>query len=196
MPLTAPTQDIANFLLIRGPYAFLGHGWLGCSREYQVPEQINWDYGEPVGLCKETAVRESIYCFPPRICSRTLLVLRHNHCSLGVAACYCLVMLTVALLMTSSHSEGQLEHLHPGVDQSVGVDGLQHVDSDHHNEEVSGHRMGRSRAGFHARAHMRFSLGCLSFVWFKHKRLRLVLSRSTLTLVCTNKRLRLLVLCS
>lgn len=52
--LTYPLQDIANFLLIRGPYALLGHGWLGCSREYQVPEQINWDYGEPTGLCKET----------------------------------------------------------------------------------------------------------------------------------------------
>ena len=33
-------QDLANFLLIRGPYAFLGHGWLGCSRKYDVPEQI------------------------------------------------------------------------------------------------------------------------------------------------------------
>jgi hypothetical protein len=25
-------QDLANFLLIRGPYAWLGHGWEGCSR--------------------------------------------------------------------------------------------------------------------------------------------------------------------
>ena len=40
--LTDPLQDIANFLLTRGPYALLGHGWLGCSRDYQVPEQINW----------------------------------------------------------------------------------------------------------------------------------------------------------
>ena len=40
VPLTAPVQDIANFLLVRGPYAFLGHGWLGCSRKYDVPEQI------------------------------------------------------------------------------------------------------------------------------------------------------------
>ena len=61
VPLTAPTQDIANFLLIRGPYAFLGHGWLGCSREYQVPEQLNWDYGEPTGLCKETAANSSVF---------------------------------------------------------------------------------------------------------------------------------------
>merc|ERR1711924_309878 len=38
--LTDPLQDIANFLLVRGKYAFLGHGWLGCSRTYEVPEQI------------------------------------------------------------------------------------------------------------------------------------------------------------
>lgn len=61
VPLTAPEQDIANFLLIRGPHAFLGHGWLGCSREYQVPEQINWDYGEPVGLCKETSANSGVF---------------------------------------------------------------------------------------------------------------------------------------
>ena len=43
VPLTAPLQDIANFLLIRGAHAFIGHGWVGCSRQYEVPEQINWD---------------------------------------------------------------------------------------------------------------------------------------------------------
>ena len=61
VPLTAPLQDIANFLLIRGPHAFLGHGWVGCSREYEVPQQINWDYGEPVGLCKETAANSGVF---------------------------------------------------------------------------------------------------------------------------------------
>ena len=59
--LTAPTQDIANFLLIRGPHAFLGHGWIGCSRTYQVPEQINWDYGEPKALCTETAPNSGVF---------------------------------------------------------------------------------------------------------------------------------------
>ena len=61
VPLTSPDQDIANFLLIRGPYAFLGHGWLGCSREYKVPEQINWDYGEPLGLCEESAAGSGVF---------------------------------------------------------------------------------------------------------------------------------------
>ena len=37
--LTDAIQDIANFLLIRGPYAFLGHGWLRCSRTYDVRRQ-------------------------------------------------------------------------------------------------------------------------------------------------------------
>jgi len=59
--LTDPLQDIANFLLVRGKYAFLGHGWLGCSRTYQVPEQINWDYGEPTELCKETAPNSGVF---------------------------------------------------------------------------------------------------------------------------------------
>jgi hypothetical protein len=47
--------------LTRGPYAWLGHGWLGCSREYEVPEQINWDYGEPTGFCKETGANTGIF---------------------------------------------------------------------------------------------------------------------------------------
>ena len=61
IPLTAPVQDIASFLLIRGPHAFLGHGWLGCSREYELPEQINYDYGEPTGLCTETAPNSGVF---------------------------------------------------------------------------------------------------------------------------------------
>lgn len=44
--LTDALQDIANFQLTRGPFAWLGHGWLGCSRDYEVPEQFNWDFGE------------------------------------------------------------------------------------------------------------------------------------------------------
>jgi hypothetical protein len=52
---------ISDFLLIRGPYAFLGHGWLGCSRIYDVPEQLNWDYGEPLGMCNETAPNSGIF---------------------------------------------------------------------------------------------------------------------------------------
>jgi len=48
-------QDLANFLLVRGPYAALGHGWLGCSRKYVFPEALNKDYGQPQELCHETS---------------------------------------------------------------------------------------------------------------------------------------------
>lgn len=33
--LPIPQVDIANFLLIRGASAFLGHGWLGCDRDFE-----------------------------------------------------------------------------------------------------------------------------------------------------------------
>lgn len=54
-------QDLANFLLIRGDFAWLGHGWLGCSHEYQFPDMLNWDYGEPTALCYETATNSGIF---------------------------------------------------------------------------------------------------------------------------------------
>ena len=59
--LTQFQQDLVNFLLIRGPYAWLGHGWLGCDRTYEFPDQLNLDYGEPIGLCKETEVNSSVF---------------------------------------------------------------------------------------------------------------------------------------
>jgi len=46
-------KDLANFLLVRGPYAVLGHGWLGCSRKYLFPDALNRDYGQPQELCHE-----------------------------------------------------------------------------------------------------------------------------------------------
>ena len=55
-------QDLANFLLVRGPYAWLGHGWLGCSRVYDFPTELNQDYGEPIdSVCRETAVNSGIF---------------------------------------------------------------------------------------------------------------------------------------
>jgi len=56
-PSTLPMfeQDLANFLLVRGPYAALGHGWLGCSHKYLFPDALHVDYGEPTELCKEVS---------------------------------------------------------------------------------------------------------------------------------------------
>merc|ERR1711920_212189 len=42
--LTDLVQDLANFLLVRGPYAWLGHGWHGCSRVYEFPKEFQVDY--------------------------------------------------------------------------------------------------------------------------------------------------------
>ena len=54
-------QDLASFLLTRGPYAWIGHGWLGCSRLYSHPPELSMDYGEPTGLCAETAPGSSVF---------------------------------------------------------------------------------------------------------------------------------------
>ncbi len=54
-------QDLANFLLIRGDFAYLGHGWLGCSRNYAYPDALNADYGVAQGLCSETATGSGVF---------------------------------------------------------------------------------------------------------------------------------------
>lgn len=53
--------DLANFLLTRGPYAWLGHGWKGCSKSYEFPPALNLDYGEPAGLCEETSPSSGVF---------------------------------------------------------------------------------------------------------------------------------------
>lgn len=59
--LTEFDQDLANFLLTRGDYAYLGHGWLGCSRDYAYPDELNADYGEPLALCSETGSGTGVF---------------------------------------------------------------------------------------------------------------------------------------
>jgi len=53
-PLPAPLQDIAIHLLIRGDYAYLGYGWLGCISEYERPTALMYDFGVPrESICYE-----------------------------------------------------------------------------------------------------------------------------------------------
>ena len=59
--LTNARADIANFQLIRGPHALIGHGWLSCSKKYQYPEELNSDFGEPLGLCSETGAGTGVF---------------------------------------------------------------------------------------------------------------------------------------
>ena len=69
-PWTAPhnATDLAFFLLARGDFAWLGYDWMGCGcgwddppdgdmdcAGYPRPESFDVDYGEPLGLCEQTA---------------------------------------------------------------------------------------------------------------------------------------------
>lgn len=59
--LVAFEQDLAAFLLTRGPHAFFGHSWKGCSNWYRFPDALNADYGEPSELCTETTTKSGIF---------------------------------------------------------------------------------------------------------------------------------------
>lgn len=60
--LTEADQDIANFLLVRGPYAYLGSGWSGCGiKSFDYPTGLSLDYGEPLGVCVETAAGSGVF---------------------------------------------------------------------------------------------------------------------------------------
>lgn len=57
-------QDIAAFLLTRGPYAYLGYGWTGCAdskHPFTRPPQLDWDYGTPTDYCTEGAGNNGIF---------------------------------------------------------------------------------------------------------------------------------------
>jgi hypothetical protein len=60
-PLPSPLQDIASFLLVRGPYAWMGYGWLGCISEYERPAALSYEYGTPVGTCRETGPGSGVF---------------------------------------------------------------------------------------------------------------------------------------
>ncbi len=67
-PLPAFEQDLAAFLLLRGPHAWIGYAWNGCSfganpaggrqnQSFSFPDRLDSDYGVPVPLtggCTET----------------------------------------------------------------------------------------------------------------------------------------------
>ena len=60
--LTEVEEDVANFLLIRGDYAYLGTGWTGCHDDYEFPADVlNADYGEPMGRANETAPESGVF---------------------------------------------------------------------------------------------------------------------------------------
>jgi len=46
-------EDVATFLLVRGPYAYLGWGWLHCLQPPPLPALVHGDYGVPAGNLTE-----------------------------------------------------------------------------------------------------------------------------------------------
>lgn len=76
-PLPSVHQDVASFLLVRGPFSWLGYQWLGCvsckrtptdpsglcdpTGRYERPGALDIDYGEPLGLCAESSAGSAIF---------------------------------------------------------------------------------------------------------------------------------------
>jgi len=63
-PLPSPEQDLAAFLLSRGPYAYFGYGWTGCadaSHPFDRPAALDADYGVPQGFCAQTAPGSGVW---------------------------------------------------------------------------------------------------------------------------------------
>ena len=55
-------QATAEFLLTRGPYAWIGYGWLGCSGTRPRPNLWDTDFGgEPEGTCAETGTHTGVF---------------------------------------------------------------------------------------------------------------------------------------
>eukprot|EP01047_Picozoa_sp_COSAG01_P062814 COSAG01_NODE_8051_length_2940_cov_1.546287_3_plen_256_part_00 len=82
-------QDLATFLLARGPYGWLGYVWSGCtdsgypagcnhrceaadcnpcrypmqrdSAPFPRPPELDWDYGEPISYCTESPAGSGVY---------------------------------------------------------------------------------------------------------------------------------------
>jgi len=60
--------DLASFLLIRGKYAWFGHGWQGCGQPqadagggYPFPPELHADFGTPLGVCAETQGQSGVF---------------------------------------------------------------------------------------------------------------------------------------
>ena len=57
----ADLEDLASFLLVRGPHAFLGAGWAGCDCYPSFYSGFEGDYGVPVASYAETAHGSGVF---------------------------------------------------------------------------------------------------------------------------------------
>ena len=63
-PPSTPDQDLAIFLLARGPYAFFGYGWSGCvdsTHPFTRPPRMDVEYGSPLNTCSQTATGSGVW---------------------------------------------------------------------------------------------------------------------------------------
>ena len=61
-PLPAVAQDVAAFLVLRGPFAWIGSGWIGCIEDYPFPPELDRDYGQPLTpYFNETAPASGVF---------------------------------------------------------------------------------------------------------------------------------------
>ena len=53
----------ASFLLVRGDYAWLGYGFLGCAADanYTQPAAFQEDYGVPAKACHQVIGKPGVY---------------------------------------------------------------------------------------------------------------------------------------
>ena len=60
-PIIDKIQHLASFLLIRGPYAWLGWAWLGCGNFPYRPKELDVDYGVPMETCHPVEGEEGVF---------------------------------------------------------------------------------------------------------------------------------------
>ena len=48
-------EDLAYFMLVRGPWAWLGYSWTFCAAHYTMPPALFAEYGIPVNTCYASA---------------------------------------------------------------------------------------------------------------------------------------------
>lgn len=48
-------MDLAYFMLVRGPWAWLGYSYTFCAAKYTMPPALFLDYGDPLSTCAESA---------------------------------------------------------------------------------------------------------------------------------------------
>ena len=60
-PIIDKLQHLASFLLIRGPYAWLGWAWLGCGNFPYRPPELDVDYGTPLETCHAAAGSPGVF---------------------------------------------------------------------------------------------------------------------------------------